>query len=341
MPRISLKYKYFAANLVVLWLGFLFYRTNHYYLHFLSEDTQRVLLGLGAGYTLVGLVYFRLKTEVLPTHAYIAIVAARRWLKEVRACLSAFPDTATLPSPGVSTQERISLLFLLLKLFYLPMMIEFIIANWGMLVGTWWSYSGVMSLPRLEAFNNFLFPCLIDIIFITECAFYAFGYAVESGYCKNVVKSIEPTFLGWAVTLACYPPFNGFVNNYASWFTSDEPIFSSAWLTCAAKCAALLCFGGYLWGAISLGAKCSNLTNRGIVTTGAFSCVRHPAYAAKNLAWWIALLPVLSIPAVLSMAFWSFLYFLRAITEERHLGNDPEYREYCKKVRWRFIPGIF
>jgi len=341
MPSISLKYKYFAANLVVLWPGLLFYRTNHYYLHFLSQDTQRVLLGLGIGYTLLGLVCFRVKTEVQPTHAYIAIVAARRWLKEVRAYLSAFPNTATLPSPSVSSQERISLLFLLLKLFYLPMMIEFIIANWGMLAGTWWSYSGVMSLPRLEAFNNFLFPCLIDVIFITECAFYAFGYAVESNYCKNVVKSIEPTFLGWAVTLACYPPFNGFVNNYASWYTSDEPIFSNALLTCVAKCAVLLCFGGYLWGAISLGAKCSNLTNRGIVTTGAFSWVRHPAYAAKNLAWWIALLPVLSIPAVLSMAFWSFLYFLRAITEERHLGNDPDYREYCKKVRWRFIPGIF
>jgi protein-S-isoprenylcysteine O-methyltransferase Ste14 len=41
------------------------------------------------------------------------------------------------------------------------------------------------------------------------------------------------------------------------------------------------------------------------------------------------------------MSFWSLLYFLRAITEERHLGNDPDYREYCKKVRYRFVPGVW
>jgi protein-S-isoprenylcysteine O-methyltransferase Ste14 len=41
------------------------------------------------------------------------------------------------------------------------------------------------------------------------------------------------------------------------------------------------------------------------------------------------------------MAFWSFIYFLRAITEERHLSNDPEYVAYAQKVRYRFIPGVF
>jgi len=220
-------------------------------------------------------------------------------------------------------------------------MIEFLLANWDLLEGTWWSYSGVMSLPRLEVFNNFVFPCLINVFFISECALYAFSYAVESPRLKNVVRSVEPTVLGWAVALACYPPFNGLINNYVSWFTSDDPVFPVPGVTAAARCVVLLCFGIYLWGAISLGVKCTNLTHRGIVTTGAFAWVRHPAYAAKNLAWWIALLPVLSIPAVLSMSFWTFLYFLRAITEERHLGNDPDYREYCKKVRYRFIPGVW
>jgi protein-S-isoprenylcysteine O-methyltransferase Ste14 len=240
-----------------------------------------------------------------------------------------------------SNLERTSLLFLLLKIFYLPMMIEFLLANWELLAGLWWSYSGVMLLPKLEAFNNFLFPCLINGFFIIECALYAFGYAFESPRLKNVVRSIEPTFLGWAVALACYPPFNGLMNNWVSWPTSDEPVFQQPWATGAARGLVLLCFGAYLWGAISLGAKCSNLTNRGIVTTGAFAWVRHPAYAAKNLAWWIAVLPVLSVPAVLSMSFWSFLYFLRAVTEERHLGNDPDYRAYCKKVRYRFVPGVW
>jgi protein-S-isoprenylcysteine O-methyltransferase Ste14 len=246
-----------------------------------------------------------------------------------------------MPADAIANEERVSLLFLLLKFLYLPMMIEFMLANWIMLSGRWWSYSGVWSLPRLEAFNNFVFPCLIDVFFITECGFYAFGYAVESRRCRNVVKSVDPTFLGWAVALACYPPFNSLVNNYVGWYTSDDPTFEHDWVTCIAKCAILFCFFVYLWGAISLGMKCSNLTNRGIVTTGAFAWVRHPAYAAKNLAWWIAMLQMFSLHAVLTMTFWTVIYFLRAITEERHLSNDPEYLAYAQRVRYRFIPGVF
>ena len=34
------------------------------------------------------------------------------------------------------------------------------------------------------------------------------------------------------------------------------------------------------------------------------------------------------------------IYYMRAITEERHLARDPEYRLYMKKVPYRFIPGV-
>ncbi len=37
---------------------------------------------------------------------------------------------------------------------------------------------------------------------------------------------------------------------------------------------------------------------------------------------------------------WNLLYILRAITEERHLGKFEEYREYIKKVKYRFIPWV-
>jgi protein-S-isoprenylcysteine O-methyltransferase Ste14 len=339
--RLALKYQYFAANLVVLWCALLLYRTNHYYLQFLSSKTQTALLWLGIIYSGVGLVFYSVRREIRPTHAYLALRSFGKGVKEARTYLRGLPDRTASGWQKLSALERTSILFLLLKVFYLPMMIEFLIANWDMLATLWWSWSGVLSLPRLQAFNQFLFPCLIDVFFIVECALYAFGYAFESPRLDNVVRSIEPTVLGWAVALACYPPFNGFVNNYVSWFTTDEPVFAHPAATAAARGAVLLCFGIYLWGAFSLGAKCSNLTNRGIVTKGAFALVRHPAYAAKNLAWWIALLPVLSVPAVLSMIFWSFLYFLRAITEERHLALDPDYQAYCRKVRYRFIPGVW
>ena len=69
--------------------------------------------------------------------------------------------------------------------------------------------------------------------------------------------------------------------------------------------------------------------------------VRHPAYAAKNLSWWMEKLGRMDNPFnILSLALWNGIYVWRAWTEERHLGQDPIYREYCRRIRYRFIPGL-
>ena len=109
--------------------------------------------------------------------------------------------------------------------------------------------------------------------------------------------------------------------------------------------------GVYTWASVSLNFKASNLTHRGIVARGPYGFVRHPAYVCKNLAWWIGLQPALwgavhasPMNAVLvagSMCGWSWIYALRALTEERHLRSvDGEYDRYCQRVRYRFIPGV-
>jgi protein-S-isoprenylcysteine O-methyltransferase Ste14 len=38
---------------------------------------------------------------------------------------------------------------------------------------------------------------------------------------------------------------------------------------------------------------------------------------------------------------WGTIYFLRALTEEKFLMRDPDYVAYCRKVKYRFIPGIY
>jgi protein-S-isoprenylcysteine O-methyltransferase Ste14 len=79
--------------------------------------------------------------------------------------------------------------------------------------------------------------------------------------------------------------------------------------------------------------------------------VRHPAYAAKNFSWWCVMFPVALYQAgaqksaapllqVLGLVGLTFIYYMRARTEEKHLRKDPEYRAYMKKVPWRFIPGV-
>jgi protein-S-isoprenylcysteine O-methyltransferase Ste14 len=340
------RYQYLAANLALLWLAVFIYRTNQYYIRFLSDQTKALLVWLAAGYTIVALAFYSFGRNLQPSRGYIGLTTIWRRLNDLRLYIRGFPLNPGLRVVPLSEPERTTLLFLLVKFIYLPMMIEFIVANWGLMQGKIWLLQGTTPLVSFRYFNLVIFPFLIDALFLAECALYAFGYAFESPRLKSQVRSVEPTVLGWVVTLCCYPPFNSFVNNYVSWYTTDAPEFSSEFVTFVLRGAVLACFVIYFWGALSLGAKCSNLTNRGVVMTGAFSLVRHPAYAAKNLAWWLGLLPALLnrtliIPALLSMAFWSFIYFLRAITEERHLMTDPDYQEYCKKVRYRFIPGVF
>ncbi|NCC71209.1 DUF1295 domain-containing protein [bacterium] len=97
----------------------------------------------------------------------------------------------------------------------------------------------------------------------------------------------------------------------------------------------------YSSASVSLGFKASNLTNRGIVKNKTYSLIRHPAYSTKVLMWWFMIIPIINLQILFSMLVLSFVYYMRAITEERHLSQDPDYLEYCKKVKSRFIPGIW
>jgi protein-S-isoprenylcysteine O-methyltransferase Ste14 len=88
---------------------------------------------------------------------------------------------------------------------------------------------------------------------------------------------------------------------------------------------------------VAFGLRFSNLTHRGILTHGPYAWTKHPAYLAKNMFWWLATLPFLSVSgSVVEMvrnsailAIVSGVYYWRARTEERHLSADPAYRDYA------------
>jgi protein-S-isoprenylcysteine O-methyltransferase Ste14 len=107
----------------------------------------------------------------------------------------------------------------------------------------------------------------------------------------------------------------------------------------------------YSYASVALNLKASNLTHRGIISSGPYRFIRHPAYTCKNLAWWIGSIPSLmvglqtslwdTVIIVSSVGGWTLIYTLRALTEEDHLRKiDNEYDRYCEKVKYRFIPGI-
>lgn len=79
-----------------------------------------------------------------------------------------------------------------------------------------------------------------------------------------------------------------------------------------------------------------------LVTTGMFSQVRHPMYSSLMLM--IAGMTVASgvIIMVLPAVLLCILTILTALKEEEYLTKKfgDEYREYMKRVPYRFIPGI-
>ena len=227
----------------------------------------------------------------------------------------------------ISKKEKIALLFFLVKLFFIPVMYNFVINN-------------LISL-KVDLLNPYWYPIALTFMFTMDTVIFAFGYSFEFKSLKNVVRSVEPTFFGWVVALVCYPPFNQYIGGYVPWGANEYIHLSNPNATLTLQIVVVILLMIYTWATVSLGSKASNLTNRGIVTKFPYSVVRHPAYISKVTMWWITLIPVMSSTFAMGMLFWTIIYYFRAVTEERHLGQDPEYVEYCKKVKWKFIPGVY
>jgi protein-S-isoprenylcysteine O-methyltransferase Ste14 len=80
---------------------------------------------------------------------------------------------------------------------------------------------------------------------------------------------------------------------------------------------------------------------RKIKTDWLYSVVRHPMYLT-DIIWKVGML--LFLPYLVNVAVMVFAvgcYVWRAVLEERFLSRFPEYQEYKKRVRYRFVPGIF
>ncbi len=227
----------------------------------------------------------------------------------------------------ITADEKTAALFLLVKIFFLPIMLKFFLDNAGWIQGNYKTAS--------------LFAFLLVLIFAIDTGVFFFSYSFEFEKLKNKVKSVEPTFLGWFVAIICYPPFNSIIGEHIAWGANDYAYFWTPTITNAFRVVIIALFLIYLAATIALGPKASNLTNRGIISKFPYSIVRHPAYISKNLVWWITLIPVMTWQFAIGMAFWSIIYFSRAWTEERHLSADPDYIEYKKKVKWMFVPYIW
>ena len=324
--KIKASLKYYFSNLLFVWIAILIYRSNSYYTAFLRPETQYILLYMATAYTFTLPIYLFLKN---PSKGYIALIALKKMLI---GSVKIHDERFVL-----ERHEKNALLFTMVKFFFLPIMLNFFLNNYFSLM----TYSLKNITISQSYFLYPFFPMAFTFLFAIDTLWFSFSYAFESGFLKNKVRSVDPTFFGWFVALISYPPFNTMVNNYIGWYPNDYIELSHPSLTMILRIFILIFIGIYVWATLALGTKCSNLTNRGIVSKGPYSFIRHPAYVCKNLAWWLTIIPIMSLPVFFSMLTWSIIYYFRAVTEERHLIADPDYQAYCKKVKYKFIPYIF
>ena len=81
--------------------------------------------------------------------------------------------------------------------------------------------------------------------------------------------------------------------------------------------------------------------NRGIKTDGMYRFVRHPMYAGYLF---VHLGILLLMPSALNLVIYGIGWWaqiLRLLAEERLLSEDPAYRAFMEKTRWRLVPGVF
>lgn len=221
------------------------------------------------------------------------------------------------------------------KGFFLPLMFAYMCGSLNSFLAVW-NQDEISRLDWHRLGVTFLY--LLDVSFAVA------GYSLTLRILDTHIRSAEPTAFGWLVCLLCYDPFVVVTNAYASRDVLDNNWFPlvAAWpmLQIAWSVAILSCVLIYAWSTVSFGLRFSNLTHRGIITSGPYRWVKHPAYVSKNLSWWLVSLPFFQeagfaegLRHSLMLLGINVLYLLRAWTEERHLARDPVYRTYQDFIR--------
>lgn len=367
MPNIFVRFRAYFSGVALYGMAIAIYSFLPYYRGFISRsdldisylpDILRHTLGvalavLGAntygliihcyiGYVVIGCFWFLFYPRAREnTRTVIFWRVAGRTMRGWRD-LFMNRSMAVPPETQLSKEEKSTMLFFLVKFFFVPVMVNFFFANLGTFLKSGHSLLFAPLADSGEGSNRLLYFTVLNFMLIVDTGFFVFGYLFEFELWGNELRSTESTIFGWVVTLACYPPLNGLVTHEIGWGSSDYAVFPSPLAASVTVTVSLALFFVYTWATVSLGLKASNLTNRGIVKTGPYAYVRHPAYITKNLHWLVMGLPLIAVNwvAALSIAGWAAIYFLRAVTEERHLLADPQYQTYCKKVPYRFIPGV-
>ena len=228
----------------------------------------------------------------------------------------------------------------LIKGFFLPLMFTYLCNDLARFLA--------YDFAQLTSFK-FWFDFLQDCFYFIDVGLVSMGYLMSLRITDTHFRSAEPTMLGWTVALACYEPFWSLIGRQYLAYGSDlkwgswlwnTPLLYGMWGTLILVLTAI-----YVWATVVFGARFSNLTHRGIITSGPYRWTKHPAYVAKNLSWWMISIPFMAsggpgeaLRHCLLLLGLNLIYVMRAKTEEWHLSRDPDYVAYAV---WVDTHGMF
>ena len=176
------------------------------------------------------------------------------------------------------------------KGFYLPYMFSYLAWNIGELTVT---------RPIINSFSDF-YDTTWSLVWVIDAAFVSVGYLCTLRLFDTQIRSVEPTVFGWLVCLVVYSPFwpgirSAFfeyeglgIVHWGGWLRGTPPAHV-AW-----GVAILALMAIFTWTNLTFGLRFSNLTHRGILTSGPYRWTKHPHYVSKNLSWWLICVPFIN-----------------------------------------------
>jgi len=296
-------------------------------------------------YLVGGLPYFLITLTIKSSRVEDFYDPAVRIIHLIKQTLYRFFRSDGRYSPLRAFKKRYNrkvLLNLAMRAYFIPIMVTQV-------------YTALYQSVALTAnrFNDFNFLTVLfwltAILWLCDLTNASVAYSFESRWLENRTRSIDLTITGWAVCLFCYYPLNNITSNifpFAYGVVDGNPgslIVPELGFFYAVKLMEVSLLALHIYIDVSLGISVANISLKKLQTTGPYGMVRHPGTTTK-LAFWFLVSACYSAfwswPIILGQMAWSSLYVARALTEERHLRQHEEYREYMKKVRYRFIPGL-
>lgn len=190
----------------------------------------------------------------------------------------------------------------------------------------------------------------LNLMFTITAFVFAFSYLTEADFLKNRIKYADTTPLGILSCIMCFYPFIIITEKIMPVNMQTLVPIENMYLRISIYALAILVNFISMFAIIRLGTKSGNLTNRGIVTGFPYNIIRHPDYAMQICYIILTMIPLYAagdlnilgdIVLTIGMLLWIGVYVIRAITEERNLIKDDDYKKYCSKVKYRFIPRIY